>query len=222
MSSAEPEGFRRPPTAQEAVLTQLRHQIATGALAPGEQVRQEQLAERLGVSRVPLREALRILEGEGRVTYHPHRGYFVTELSVADLVEVYRIRELLEAEAIRVGLARLAPGQRAAIEQFRVACEQAAAVDDVAAMTEANRAFHFALYDASGMPRLVRMIQLCWEATEVYRSVYYDDPRHRAVVLREHRGIAKAFLRGDTERAITLLAAHREHAVEALSRALAR
>ena len=220
MGSAEPAAFRRPPTAHEAVLARLRQLIATGVLEPGEQVRQEQLAEQLGVSRVPLREALRILEGEGRVTYHPHRGYFVTELSVEDLVEVYRIRDLLEAEAVTVGAGRATVEQKDAIEQHRLACEAAAADDDRSAMTEANRAFHFALYETSDMPMLVRMIRLCWEATEVYRSLYYEDAGHRARVVREHRAIAKAFLRGDAERAVALLAAHREHAVEALSRSI--
>ena len=95
--------FRRPPTAQEAVLAELRRAIAAGELRPGEQVLQDALAERFGVSRVPLREALKILEGEGQVTYRPHRGYFVAELDLDDLREVYRIRDLLETEAIDVG-----------------------------------------------------------------------------------------------------------------------
>ncbi len=104
MGSGDRDPFSRPPTAQEAVLVELRKEIASGALRPGEQVLQEAIADRLGVSRVPLREALKILEGEGQVVYHPHRGYFVAELSVADLVEVYRIRDLLEAEAVEVGV----------------------------------------------------------------------------------------------------------------------
>ena len=83
-------------TAQEGVLRELRLQIASGKLKPGQQVIQDSLAASLGVSRVPLREALKVLEGEGQVTYHPHRGYFVADLSVADLVEVYRIRSILE------------------------------------------------------------------------------------------------------------------------------
>jgi len=87
----------RPPTAQEAVLAELRRFITTGRLRPGQQIVQDALAVQLGVSRVPLREALKILEGEGQVTYVAHRGYFVTELSLSDLLEVYRIREILEA-----------------------------------------------------------------------------------------------------------------------------
>lgn len=219
MASAEP-GFRRPPTAQEAVLVELRQAIATGGLRPGEQVLQEQLADRLGVSRVPLREALKILEGEGQVTYHPHRGYFVAELSVDDLVEVYRIRALLEAEAVRVGVTAASDEQRAVVEEHLHACEQAAAAGDLTAMSAANRAFHFALYDTSGMPRLVRMIRLCWDATDVYRFVYYADESHRAAVVREHRAIAKAFARGDAEKTVALLGVHREQAVDAVAAAL--
>lgn len=82
----------RPPTAQEFVLTELRRAIVSGQLRPGAAIRQDTLAESLGVSRVPLREALKILEGEGQVTYRPHRGYFVADLSYDDLREVYRIR----------------------------------------------------------------------------------------------------------------------------------
>ncbi len=221
MTSAD-AAFRRPPTAQEAVLVELRREIATGGLRPGEQVLQEQLAERFGVSRVPLREALKILEGEGQVTYHAHRGYFVAELSVTDLVEVYRIRALLEAEAVRVGVGAATDEQRAAIDEHRVACEVAAAAGDLAAMSAANRAFHFALYDTSGMPRLVRMIRLCWDATDVYRFVYYADEAHRATVLKEHRRIAEAFARGDADTTVDLLGRHREHAVDAVTAAISR
>ena len=82
------------------MLTEVRSLIATGRMRPGEQIVQEALALELGVSRVPLREALKILEGEGQVTYVAHRGYFVALLSLADLLEVYRMREILEAEAV--------------------------------------------------------------------------------------------------------------------------
>jgi DNA-binding GntR family transcriptional regulator len=203
----------RPPTAQEAVLAALRAAIVSGDLPPGKQVRQEALAERFGVSRVPLREALKILEGEGSVTYVPRRGYFVADLSLADLLEVYRIRELLEAEAVRVGLPLLVEDD---IERFAVAvadCESAGRAADLVAMTDANRRLHFLLYAAAGMPRLERQIRILWDATDVYRSVYYRDGANRATVEAEHRAILAAVRAGDSERVVALLDEHRDHAV---------
>ncbi|HYN75166.1 MAG TPA: GntR family transcriptional regulator [Candidatus Limnocylindria bacterium] len=220
MGSADANLFSRPPTAQEAVLVELRKEIASGALRPGEQVLQETIADRLGVSRVPLREALKFLEGEGQVVYHPHRGYFVAELSVADLVEVYRIRDLLEAEAVQVGVGRATDEQKEAIRLHRLACEAAAERGDLVDMSAANRAFHFAVYETSGMPRLVRMIRLCWDATDVYRSVYYASQSHREAAVREHRAIARAFAAEDAATTVRLLAKHREHAVAAVTDAI--
>ncbi|MBL8582662.1 MAG: GntR family transcriptional regulator, partial [Rhizobiaceae bacterium] len=89
----------KPQTAQEAVLYELRRRIVSGEFEPGSQILQDALAEELGVSRVPVREALRTLEGEGQVSYEPHRGYFVVELDLNELVEIYRLRDLLEPEA---------------------------------------------------------------------------------------------------------------------------
>jgi DNA-binding GntR family transcriptional regulator len=210
MTAAE---FERPPTAQEAVLVALRQAIVSGELKPGEQVRQEALAERFGVSRVPLREALKILEGEGSVAYVPRRGYFVAELSLGDLLEVYRIRELLEAEAVRVGLSRLTGADLVELDDAVGACERAGRQGDLAAMTAANRRLHFVLYRAAGMARLERQIRILWDATDVYRSVYYASAGNRAVVEAEHRAILAAVRARDVEAAIALLDQHRAHAV---------
>ena len=98
--------FHRPPTAQEAVLVEVRARILRGDIAPGAPVRQEDLAASLGVSRVPVREALRMLESEGHVTYIPHRGYRVTELDLDDLEEIYHLRALIEDDLARRALAR--------------------------------------------------------------------------------------------------------------------
>ena len=91
-------GYSRPPTSQEAVLGEIRRAIMSRELQPGERVRQEQLAERLNVSRVPVREALKVLEAEGQVTYQAHRGYTVVALSLEELEEIYLARSLLEKE----------------------------------------------------------------------------------------------------------------------------
>jgi DNA-binding GntR family transcriptional regulator len=209
-------GFVKPPTAQEAVLAELRRAIGTGDLRPGEQVRQDSLAQRYGVSRVPLREALKILEGEGQVEYRPHRGYFVAELNVADLLEVYRIRDLLESEAVRVATPNLSAQDLAAMTAAAADVDAAAQRGDVMAMTEANRRFHFQLIDAAAMPRLARLTRILWDATDAYRSVYFRSSQHRAHIHDEHVAVVDALRTGDAERAVVVLREHRERAIASL------
>jgi DNA-binding GntR family transcriptional regulator len=212
--------FRRPPTAQEAVLVELRRAIVSGDLKPGEQVLQDALAERFGVSRVPLREALKILEGEGQVTYRPHRGYFVAELDLDDLREVYRIRDVLETEAITTAVGQITDAELSEVEQALQEVERAATAGDLVAMTDANRRFHFGLIEAAHMPRLSRLVRILWDATDVYRSVYYTEGGHRAAVIDEHRAILDAVSAGDADRASAVLREHRQRAVQALEQAL--
>jgi len=208
--------FRRPPTAQEAVLTELRRWIATGRLQPAEQIVQDTLALELGVSRVPLREALKILEGEGQVSYVAHRGYFVTELSLSDLLEVYRIRELLEAEAVRRGVPLLTTEDVARLEEAADDVRRAAAALDIPAMSTTNRRFHFALISACAMPRLIRILHVLWDSTEVYRSVYFTDDTNKDRVLDEHDELVGAVRAGDVDAALEVLSRHRQNAIAAL------
>jgi len=210
------EVFRRPPTAQEAVLAELRRLITAGQLRPGQQIVQDALAVQFGVSRVPLREALKILEGEGQVTYVAHRGYFVTELSLSDLIEVYRIREILEAEAVSIAVPQMTAEDIHRLEGAERDVRAAADIADVVAMTSANRRLHFAILDACALPRLVWLIRLLWDATEVYRSVYYNEAHNREMVDSEHRALVAAVRAGDATAALVVLTEHREHAIEAL------
>ncbi|MFD7292024.1 GntR family transcriptional regulator [Streptomyces sp. NPDC059897] len=210
-----PASRRRPPTAQQFVLEELRRAITSGEIRPGMPIRQDALAEQLGVSRVPLREALKTLEGQSLVVHHAHRGYFVAELSLAELREVYRIREILEAEAVREAM-RAGGAVLDALEEAQGEVEAQAAAADVAAMAAANRRFHFVLFEASGMTRLVRLIATLWDATDAYRSLYYADSISREHVLVEHRAVLDALREGRTEDAVRLLDGHREHAVAAL------
>ena len=212
----------RAETAQEQVLRELRALIASGTLEPGQQVVQDALAAQLGVSRVPLREALKVLEGEGQVAYFPHRGYFVADLSVADLVEVYRIRELLEHEALAHAVPLLTDEDVEHLEDLASAVEAAAARGDVTAVTAANRAFHFAMFDASGMPRLARMIRTLWDATDAYRSVYMSTPANLAQMVAEHRKMLKVAAARDAAGLVRLQSEHRENAVSAVTRAISR
>lgn len=217
-----PREFRRPPTAQEAVLQALREEIVTGGIRPGEQIVQDALAERYGVSRVPLREALKILEGEGQVVYHPHRGYFVANLSVDDLLEVYRLRAILEAEALRVAVPDLTDDDVARSEALLAEVEDAGREGDVLALTASNRAFHFAMFEASGMPRLVRLLRQLWDATDAYRSVYFSDEVNRRRVAREHRAMLTALRERDAEALVRLHDEHRSASVSAVRHVIER
>lgn len=204
------------PTAQEAVLRELRSDIVLGVLAPGSQVVQDSLAQRYGVSRVPLREALKILEGEGLVSYHPHRGYFVMELSVDDLIEVYRLRSMLEAEALRVAVPELGDEDLVELRALLANVEGASGEGDLASLTLANRAFHFAIFERAGMPRLVRVLQQLWDATDVYRAIYFRSETNRSRIEGEHRQILIALEARDAEAAVKAHNVHREHSVAAL------
>lgn len=221
MMGTLPPGFARPPTAQQAVLVELRRAILSGRLAPGTQVVQEAIAEQLGVSRVPVREALKILEGTGQVVYVPHRGYFVAQLDVADLEEIYRLRDLLEAEAARSAVALL---DRVELERMGEAveeCATAALGGDVARATAANRCFHFTLLEASRMRRLVELVRSLWDASEVYRSLYFSDSRNAELVALQHEEIFAAVRSRDPEEVVRLLALHRASALEGLRGVLA-
>ncbi len=198
------------------MLAELRRFITAGRLRPGQQIVQDALAVQFGVSRVPLREALKILEGEGQVTYVAHRGYFVTELSLSDLIEVYRIREILESEAVRIAVPQMTAEDIHRLEKAERDVQAAADIGDVVAMTSANRRLHFAILDACALPRLVWLIRLLWDATEVYRSVYYNEAHNREMVHSEHQALASAIRAGDAATALVVLAEHREHAIAAL------
>lgn len=213
---------KRPPTAQAFALAELRRMIIAGEVKAGEPLRQDALAHRLGVSRVPLREAFKVLEGEGQIVYEPHRGYKVAQLSLADLLEVYRIRQLLETEAAHAAVERAGESDLQAMKEAAREVERASAAADILPMTEANRRFHFVLFSAAGMPRLERLIQVLWDATDTYRFIYYGAPTNRQRVEDEHNLIIDAFAARDAERLVSELNKHRDHAVQALQAFLNR
>lgn len=207
--------FERPKTAHEAVLEELRQRLLDGRIHPGEAIRPDAVGSELGVSAVPVREALRILEGEGHVTNRPHRGYVVADLDLDDLVEIYRIRDLLETEAVQAAIPRLTETDLAQLRKIVV--EMADVGDDVTELTAVNRRFHFTLFEAAGMPHLLRLLRMLWDSSDRYRAHYLMAPENRQVVRDQHERIMEAIAAGDIERVITEKALHRTHAIESLA-----
>src|SRR4051812_24772547 len=134
-----------PGTAAQHAVEGLRRALIGGELGPGDRVRQEELAEAMGISLSPVREALAVLEQEGQVTYLPRRGYFVTELDVGQVREIYELRDVLEERAARRALPLLEADGMRRLELAARDCADAAAAGDVAAELEANRRLHFAI-----------------------------------------------------------------------------
>lgn len=152
----------------ELVYQRTRRAILTGEHPPGSALRLQELAERNGVSMIPVREALRLLESEGFVELIPNRGARVAPLSMADMLDVYRTRIVLEVEALRQAaphitapmLARAREINERIVRQFET--KGYAEYDD-------HRAFHFALYEPSGSKWLMKLIAIVWDHTERYR-----------------------------------------------------
>jgi DNA-binding GntR family transcriptional regulator len=212
-----PAASSPPGTTAQHALERLRLAIVEGELRPGQRVLQDEVAERIGVSIAPVREALRVLEQEGQVTYRPRRGYFVTELRIEDLAEIYELRRLLEERAARIALASL---DEDAYQRIAIAardCVRAAEAGEVAAELEANRRFHFGLLGAPDQLHTMRLIRLLWDSTEAYRALYYNSPAERREAARAHERILDAARRGAADELVAELDAHRARALDVLA-----
>jgi DNA-binding GntR family transcriptional regulator len=202
---------------QQHAVDWLRRLIVGRELRPGERVNQEELAARIGVSVAPVREALRVLEQEGQVTYRPRRGYFVTELRIEDLREIYELRRILEERAVRAALPGLDDEGLGRIRRAAADCADAVQKGDVASELAANRRFHFAMLEVPTQPHTFRLIRLLWDSTEAYRALYYNSPEERLRAIDAHDRILDAVASGDLDRVIKELDDHRQRALDVLA-----
>jgi DNA-binding GntR family transcriptional regulator len=143
-------------TIGQMVYAVLHEAITTGAFAPGDWLRQESLAEAIGVSRIPVRTALLQLESEGLVTFHPHRGARVRTLSASQIDEIYQLRVLLESYALRVSMARMTPERLATLRELAAKLD---GEDDGGDFLETRVRFYREVYDQANNPLLVDIIE---------------------------------------------------------------
>lgn len=207
-------------TTSSAVTQLLRQSLDRGRWASGAPLRQEEIAAEFGVSRVPVREAMRILQGEGQISYTPHQGYFIAQLDLQELEEIRRIRELLEEEAVVKAMPNLRDEDIAAMVEAYEEMEQAGTAGDISAMNAAHTRFHFALLAASGMPRMIRILRQLWDAADPYRAVYHGEEASRHTAQKQHAALLRAAKHRDTERAVKILRDHRQQTIDRLRGAL--
>lgn len=187
-------------TVQELVLESVRRAILAGVIEPGARLRQEELADLFGTSRIPVREALRALEYEGLVTSEPHRGFTVTSLDADDIEEVYELRILLEGQAVRLAIPMMTDEDLTELEELFGRMKSAATPDEQLA---ARERFYTRLYSITGRPRLVGLIARLRQ--EVARALRWATIQHSGAV---HESFWDAIKTGDPERAVAQLAGH--------------
>lgn len=187
---------------------QIRDLIIRRILLPGEKIRQVELAKRVGVSRSPLREALRTLESEGIVSYEVNRGYVVSRLDRDDLEQIYRMRALLEQELLSTIVRPDARTVRA-IAKHNDDMVRAIDAGNVSAMLEANRNFHFAIFALSPLDLFFREVRRLWQLSEGYRATYLWLPETRARIVSEHAAMVTVLREFDPGKLVELSAQHR-------------
>jgi DNA-binding GntR family transcriptional regulator len=195
-------------TLWQRVYEYLREEILSERLRSGTELQEVALARELGVSRGPLREAIGRLQAEGLVTVRPRRGAVVRSLSRAEFLELYQVREALEAAAIRLAVPRLGKNGIARLRELTdemAACAQAERLDE---FFEANAAFHDTIFIAAGNRKLREMYRQLVGQMGRYRtrSVSLRGSLQRSVL--EHRAVVKAAAAGDADAAARLLSEH--------------
>jgi DNA-binding GntR family transcriptional regulator len=187
----------------------LRAAILDGSYRPGERIRQEDIAARSGASRIPVREALRMLHDEGLVTLVANSGAWVARLTLAECAELYQIRERLEPLLLRASLSGL---DGAAIDRMAGLADAMERSDgDVDAFLRADRDFHLASYAAAAPGETSQIIGRMWNTTQHYRREFTKLASHRSgldVTHLEHRLLLDCLRRGDADDAERVLVMH--------------
>ncbi len=186
---------------RDVVFNTLRKAILTGELKPGERLMEIHLANRLGVSRTPIREAIRKLELEGLVIMIPRRGAEVAQITEKNLKDVLEVRRALDALCVELACDRISADEE---EQLREACdefERATETKDATIIAKADVEFHDIIVQATGNQRLIQLINNLSEQMYRYRFEYIKDENRHDNLISEHRMIYEGIVNRDKEKA---------------------
>ena len=192
----------------ERALQQLRAKVVSGELSPGEQIRQQEMAEELGVSRVPLREALNVLADQGLLLHRPNSGYFVAKRAPNELAQIRRILELLENEL----LGSIEWPEAQCIEELRAMNqEMRACVDgpDWTPLIRINRQFHLKIYELSPYRLILDEVKRLWSLADVFIATKMADSAARRRTVEEHELLIDCLVCRDMSRCMQMMEVHR-------------
>lgn len=198
---------KRSTSANGRVAAELRELILTGAYQPGERIVQEDLAERFGASRLPVRDALRLLEAEGLVTLVANTGAWVSKLSLEECEEVYQIRERVEPLLIRMSIPQL---DEETVQRLRSLSEEMSTTDSIEEFLSLDREFHNLTYSGAQTSVLGEFVSRLWNTTQHYRRAFsqiFGTHTNRTVHL-EHELLVLAIERSDLDEAERIVNTH--------------
>jgi DNA-binding GntR family transcriptional regulator len=206
------------PTAlYQEVAERLRQRIFSHELAPGSWIDEQRLAEEYGISRTPLREALKVLASEGLVTLKPRRGCYVTEISEQDLQDIFPLLAMLEGRAVAQAIEQAQPEDIAELEALHARLESAAQGRKIERFFETNQEFHRKLQELSGNRWMLTLVQHLRKVMKLSRLLSLSHEGRLEQSLDEHRRIMAAIRCGDVGEAEAAMRDHLLHCLQVLT-----
>ena len=193
---------------RDVVFQTLRQAIISGEFAPGERLMEINLANRLGVSRTPVREAIRMLELEGLVVMIPRKGAEVARITEKDLRDALEVRCSLEELSVELACERITQEGKEKLKAACIAFREAIATKHVPSIVEGDVAFHEVIFEMTNNQRLITITHNLREQVYRYRVEYVKDFSYHDVLVREHDAITNAILIGDKETAKMVMRDH--------------
>lgn len=196
---------------RDVVFKTLREAILRGDLKPGERLMELQLASKLGVSRTPIREAIRMLEQEGLAVTIPRKGAEVAKMTLKDMEDVLEVREALDELAVQIACEKITDEQLEKLRRVKEEFELCTKGKDVKKIAEADVNFHDVIYEAADNPKLVSILNNLREQVYRYRVEYVKNPENYPILIREHEKIWEGLMARDKERATHAMHEHVEN-----------
>ena len=201
---------------RDVVFNTLREAILKGDLKPGERLMELQLASKLGVSRTPIREAIRMLEQEGLAVTTPRKGAEVAKMTLKDMEDVLEIRDALDELAVRIACQKISDEQLKQLEDMKELFEKSTQTGNVKKIAEADVTFHDVIYEATGNPKLVTLLNNLREQVYRYRVEYIKDPKNYPTLIAEHEAILESLQNRDVKNAVEAMHVHVANQAEAV------
>lgn len=214
---ADAPAHKPPASLSEYAIAAIRRDLIEGRLLPGQRIAAEEIARRLQISHIPVREALRFLEAEGHLERDPRKRVRVASISSEQAHDIYGMRDLLETNAYSKGVPALNDHHLAKIDQIRAHMHEAHGRRDDPRFLRADRDFHFVALEVGGSPWGLRFMNNLWDAAARYHSSLWAENRWDDLLEEQHRRLHEAFKRRDAATVIAVMREHRAVALEAFA-----